>query len=191
MMSFGLFSPADAVRRLTLARDLLHDRLGALTEEAEAQESDHVDHAGDDAEHRRQSSLQTRHVDRVEGSGPPCSHDFDRAAPSPRLSMTTFGTIKPKLIAKMIVTAVMASEIVAARSSRVVFEPLVSSTSPLVILKRKTPGIIDTTAAKPMAANGMCQRRATGVRISPTTRHATNAPIAAPKPMDIVDHLRA
>src|SRR5262245_12236222 len=33
MMSFGLFSPADAVRRLTLARDLLHDRLGALADE--------------------------------------------------------------------------------------------------------------------------------------------------------------
>ena len=57
--------------------------------------------------------------------------------------MTTFGTIRPKPIAKMIVTAVMPSEIVAARSSRVVFEPLVSSTRPLVILKRKTPGIID------------------------------------------------
>ena len=105
--------------------------------------------------------------------------------------MTTLGTIKPKLIAKIIVTAFMPSENVADRSSRVVFDPLVRITRPLVILKRKTPGIIDTTAAKPIAANGMCQRRATGVRTSPTTRHATNAPIAAPKPMASVHHLNA
>ena len=69
--------------------------------------------------------------------------------------MTTFGTVRPKLIANMIVMAVMPSAIVAARSSRVVFELLESSSRPLVILKRKTPGIIDTTEAKPMAANGI------------------------------------
>ncbi len=67
--------------------------------------------------------------------------------------MTNFGAIRPTLIATMIVTAVMPSEIVAARSSSVVFEPLVGSSRPLAILKRKAPGIIDTTAAKPMAAN--------------------------------------
>src|SRR5689334_10339419 len=128
---------------------------------------------GDDAQQRRQS-LQ----------------DFDRLA-SPRLSMTTFGTMRPKLIARMIVIAVIPSAIVAARSSRVVFELLVSKTRPLAILKRKTPGIIDTTEAKPMAANGMCQRRATGVRISPTTRQATKTPVAAPKPTASVHHLTA
>ena len=33
-----------------------------------------------------------------------------------------------------------------------------------------------------MAANGMCQRWATGVRIGPTTTQATKAPVAAPTP---------
>jgi hypothetical protein len=90
---------------------------------------------------------------RAFGRGPRCRHqDFDRVAASPRLSMTTFGTMRPKLIARMIVVAVMPSAIVAPKSSRVVFELLVSNRRPLVILKRKTPGIIDTTAAKPTAA---------------------------------------
>src|SRR5438552_981026 len=142
----------------------------------------------DQAAEDRQAALPVRVTTALE---PPSAQDFDCAPPSTRLSMTTFGTIRPKLIAKMIVTAVMPSETVAARSSRVVFEPLVSSSRPLAILKRKAPGIIDTTAAKPMAANGMCQRRATGVRISPTTRHATNAPVAAPQPTVSVHHLRA
>ncbi len=33
-----------------------------------------------------------------------------------------------------------------------------------------------------MAANGICVRRETGVRISPTTMQATSAPAATPKP---------
>ena len=105
--------------------------------------------------------------------------------------MTIFGMMRPKLIAKMTVMAVMPSAIVAAKSSGVVFELLVSSSKPLVILNIKTPGSIDTTAAKPMAANGICQRRATGLRISPTTRQATNAPVAARKPPASVHHLSA
>jgi len=44
------------------------------------------------------------------------------------------------------------------------------------------PGIIDTTEAKPMAANGMCQRRETGARIRPTVKQATKAPVAALDP---------
>jgi hypothetical protein len=54
--------------------------------------------------------------------------------------------------------------------------------SPAAILKRKAPGIIDTTEAKPTAANGICHRRATGVRINPTVRQATIAPPATPTP---------
>jgi hypothetical protein len=85
-----------------------------------------------------------------------------------RRSIAIFGTISPKLIARMIVMAVIASESVALTSSGVAREPPASCTSPLAVLNRKTPGIIDTTEAKPIAANGMCQWRETGVRISPT-----------------------
>jgi len=74
---------------------------------------------------------------------------------SPRRSMAIFGTMRPKLIVKMIVMAVTPSAIVALMSSNVVCEPSASCTSPLAILNRKTPGIIETTEAKPMAANGM------------------------------------
>ena len=69
--------------------------------------------------------------------------------------MAIFGTMRPKLIAKMIVIAVMPSAIVAPTSSKVVFKLLVSCRRPLAIQNRKTPGIIDTTEAKPMAANGI------------------------------------
>src|SRR5262249_669132 len=77
-------------------------------------------------------------------------------------------------------------------SSHVLCELLVSWTSPLAILNMKTPGIIETTEAKPMAAKGMRQRRETGVRISPTIRHATNAPVTALAPSPVrTTHLRA
>ena len=78
--------------------------------------------------------------------------------------MAIFGVMRPKLIAKVMITAVMPLAIVALIRSNVVCDPLAICRSPLAILKRKTPGIIDTTEAKPMAANGMCERRATGVR---------------------------
>ena len=56
----------------------------------------------------------------------------------------------------------------------------------------KTPGIIETTEAKPIAAKGMCQRRETGVIITPTTRHATNAPVTALAPNAVrANHLKA
>ncbi len=69
--------------------------------------------------------------------------------------MAIFGTTTPKLIARIIVIAVMPSAIVAPKSSKVVFESWASCRRPLPILNRKTPGIIDTTEAKPMAANGI------------------------------------
>src|SRR5271156_4428643 len=103
--------------------------------------------------------------------------DFAGADLSLRRSMASFGTMRPKLIAKVIVAAVMTSAIVALRSSSVVPEPSAICTRPLAVLKRKTPGIIDTTEAKPIAANGMCQWRATGVRITPTMRQATRAAV--------------
>src|SRR5260221_2131231 len=109
-----------------------------------------------------------------------------------RRSMAIFGTRRPTLIAKMIATAVMPSASVSLMSASVVCEPSASCTRPLAILNRKTPGIIETTEAKPMAANGMCQRCATGVRISPTTKQTTKAPIAALEPSTVMDHhLRA
>ena len=69
----------------------------------------------------------------------------------------------------MMVAAVKPSAIVNLSSSNVVRDPSASCTSPLAILNRNTPGIIDTTEANPMAANGICVRRETGVRITPTT----------------------
>ena len=96
--------------------------------------------------------------------------------------MTIFGVMRPKLMAKVMSMAVMPSAIVALINSNVVWEPLAICTRPLAILKRKTPGIIDTTAAKPIAANGMCERRATGVRTRPTIRQAIKAPVAASRP---------
>src|SRR5215470_2158700 len=106
--------------------------------------------------------------------------------------MINFGTRSPKLIAKIIRMAVEPSASVAPMSSQVLCELLVSCTSPLAILNMNTPGIIETTEAKPMAANGMRQRRETGVRIRPTIRHAINAPVAALTPNAVsVTHLRA
>src|SRR5260370_5647806 len=77
-------------------------------------------------------------------------------------SMANFGTMRPKLIAKIIVTAIMPSAAVALMSSNVLCEPSASCTRPLAILNRKTPGIIDTTEAHPTAAKGMCHLRETG-----------------------------
>src|SRR5262249_26515917 len=84
--------------------------------------------------------------------------------------------------AKIMRTAIEPSAKVAPMSSHVLCELLVSCTSPLAILNMKTPGIIETTEAKPMAAKGMRQCRETGVRITPTIRHATNAPATALAP---------
>jgi hypothetical protein len=78
--------------------------------------------------------------------------------------------------------AVELSASVAVMSSSVLCELSANCTRPLAILNRNTPGIIDTTEANPIAANGMCHRRETGVRTSPTTRHARKAPVAALNP---------
>src|SRR6516165_9611379 len=105
--------------------------------------------------------------------------------------MISFGTMSPKLIAKIMRTATEPSASVAPMSSHVLCELLVSCISPLAILNMKTPGIIETTEAKPMAAKGMRQRRDTGVRVTPTMRHATNAPIGALAPSAVsANHLR-
>src|SRR5215510_3689743 len=108
------------------------------------------------------------------------------------LSMINFGTMSPKLIAKIMRKAIEPSASVAPMSSHVLCELLVSCRRPLAILNMKTPGIIETTEAKPMAAKGMCQRRETGAMITPTVRHATNAPVAALAPSAVsATHLRA
>jgi len=60
--------------------------------------------------------------------------------------MTNFGTMRPKVIAKMMRIAMQPSPIVATMSSLVLFELLASCTRPLAILKRKTPGIIANAA---------------------------------------------
>ena len=99
--------------------------------------------------------------------------------------MTSFGTMSPKLIAKIMRMAIEPSARVAPASSHVLCELLVSCTRPLAILNMKTPGIIETTEAKPTAAKGMCQRRETGAMIKPTTRHATNAPVGALAPRTV------
>src|SRR4051812_46581561 len=96
--------------------------------------------------------------------------------------MTNFGTISPKLIAKMIIAAVRPSNMVARTTSNVVCGSPAIFQSPLAILNIKTPGIIDTTDAKPIAAKGMCLRRETGVRINATAAQATKAPAATLRP---------
>jgi hypothetical protein len=69
-------------------------------------------------------------------------------------------------------------------SSHVLCELLVSWARPLAILNMSTPGIIETTEAKPTAAKGIRHRRETGAITKPTMRQATNAAVAAltPKP---------
>src|SRR5215469_728908 len=100
--------------------------------------------------------------------------------------------MSPKLIAKMIRTAIEPSASIGPMSSHVLCELFVSCTRPLAILNMKTPGIIDTTEAKPMAAKGMRQRRETGAMITPTMRHAIKAPVATLTPKAVSEtHLRA
>ena len=106
--------------------------------------------------------------------------------------MMIFGVISPKLIAKVTTIAVMPSAIVALIRSNEVCEPPAICRRPLAILNKNTPGIIDTTEAKPIAANGMCARCATGVSINPTVRQAMKAPVAAPAPSTVsAAHRRA
>src|SRR5712691_12968989 len=77
------------------------------------------------------------------------AHDFACVDLSPRKSMASFGTMRPKLIARTMIMAVMPSAIVALISSTVVCAPPAICTRPLAILNSRTPGIIDTTEAKP------------------------------------------
>jgi hypothetical protein len=106
--------------------------------------------------------------------------------------MINFGAISPKLIAKIIRIAAAPSASVASRRSHVRGEVYVSCKSPLAILNMKIPGTIETTEANPTAAKGICQRRETGARITPTMRHATNTPIGVLAPSDVsTTHLKA
>src|SRR5581483_6796680 len=91
----------------------------------------------------------------------------------------------------MIKMAVEASASVDPMSSHV-RELFVSCTRPLAILNMNTPGIIETTELKPIAAKGIREWRDTGVRITPVTRHAINVPVAALSPNAVsANHLRA
>ena len=100
------------------------------------------------------------------------------------------GRRRPKLMAKMITVAVMPSAMVPLMRSRLGCEALASCVRPLAILNKKTPGIRETTEAKPRAAKGMRRRRATGVMISPTMRQAAKAPIPALAPSSTSNHQR-
>jgi hypothetical protein len=62
--------------------------------------------------------------------------DFLRVDLSQRRSMISFGAMRPKLIAIMIVPAVNPSAIVALRRSKVVCEPSASCRTPLAILNK-------------------------------------------------------
>jgi hypothetical protein len=100
--------------------------------------------------------------------------------------------MSPKLIARMTRIAMEPSANVASMSSHVICELLASCTSPLAILNMKTPGIIETREAKAIAAKGVRKRREIGAMITPTMRHATNAPVAALAPTAVrTTHLRA
>src|SRR5580698_5381292 len=106
--------------------------------------------------------------------------------------MMILGATSPILIAKITVTAVTPSAIVAWIRGKVASERPASRTKPLAILKKNTPGIIDTTDANPIAAKGMWYRRAIGVRINPTKAQATIAPLATPALAQVrVHHLTA
>src|SRR5262249_5779479 len=106
-------------------------------------------------------------------------------------STTNLEATSPNVIPKMIAIAVMPFAAVAPTSSSVVLPLSASCSSPLAIRNRNTPGNSETTEAKPIAANGIRERRATGVRIRPTAMHATAAPAAAPRPIASVHHLSA
>ena len=84
------------------------------------------------------------------------AHDPGLVARSPRRWMANFGTMGPNPIARTNVTAVIAFATVAPpHTFEGACESWASCIRPLAILNRKTPGIIDTTEAKPMAANGI------------------------------------
>lgn len=71
------------------------------------------------------------------------AHDLDLVALSARWSITSFGTMRPKLIARMMDIAVMPSAIVALISSTVVCVPSASCRRPLAMRNRKMPGSIE------------------------------------------------
>lgn len=76
--------------------------------------------------------------------------------------MTSFGKIRPTLIARVTTMTVAPSAMVPLMSPSVAREPWTICSRPEANLRRKLPGSIETTEAKPIAANGMRKRRATG-----------------------------
>jgi hypothetical protein len=94
-------------------------------------------------------------------------------------SINSFGAIKPKAIARKISAAVIPSVTVLRSKSGDALPPgAIRSTSPPAIRNRNTPGISDTTEAKPNAANGSRSRSAIGVTRALTTEQATSAPVS-------------
>src|SRR5438309_7665427 len=103
----------------------------------------------------------------------------------------SFGAIRPQPIATRMRIAVAPSPATMGTSVGDAVSPSCAIwTMPAVTLKRNTPGMNETTAAKPSAAYGSRRRLATGVTITPTKRQARNAAEAAVAPSEIADHRR-
>lgn len=66
-----------------------------------------------------------------------------------------------------------------------------TSTTALAAWNSKKPGIIETTAEKPSAANGRCRRSTTGVTMMLTRRQPTSAPVATLAPASEISAQRA
>src|SRR4029434_9007907 len=97
--------------------------------------------------------------------------------------MHILGTIRPKVIARIIRKAVVPSAIVWTSSSGDALPArALRLTKPPAIRNRNTPGSRDTTEAKAKAANGSRSRSAIGETMVPTTRHATSAPVSTLAP---------
>ena len=104
---------------------------------------------------------------------------------------TSFGAIRPQPIATRMRTAVTPSPATMGTSVGGALSPSCATwTRPAIILKRNTPGMNATTAAKLSAAYGSRRRLPTGVMIIPTKRQARNAAAAAVAPSEIADHRR-
>lgn len=96
------------------------------------------------------------------------------------------GMIRPRAMAVTTNAAVAASDIVTATSSGVVDAG--SCASPLSVRNTYTPGTSATTAAKPMAANGIRSLCETGASTAPTSRQARNAELARLRCHTVVAH---
>jgi len=111
---------------------------------------------------------------RRQGSGPSpvCIDAFDQH----------FGTMRPRLIARIIMSAVIPFETISLSRAGVSVGPPPICTRPTSRSEDVDPGINDTTEAKPIAANGMWRRCDSRRENCPPTKHATRAPVATPIP---------